>query len=321
MGFSLVIASLRTVAACLAPVGATIAAVTAVWAHPHVLVDAKAEIVFDDRQRISAVRNIWQFDPAFSAFAIQGLDKDGDGKLNDAELAPLAQENVESLARYDFFTYLVAGERKHVFLPPKEYRDEFDDGRLTLTFTLPLDEPVAVNGTVKVEIFDPEYFVAITLVADHPVRLDGAPSSCRATYRPPHELDASTMTALAAIPIDQHDLPPDLLDAASALSNLIQVSCPAPAVATAKSGPPMSRSAPADFMSTASGLPQAGNTATQTAANDDGDQSPPTYRARAASAAAKSPLSPVMFIGLLMVLVTCLAVCSVLLLRRLRSAR
>jgi len=206
---------------------------TGVRAHPHVLVDAKAEIVFDEQGRISAVRNIWQFDEAFSAFAIQGLDQDGDGNLGDAELASLAQENIESLAAYDFFTYLVSNGRKRAFMPPEEYRDTFHDGRLTLTFLLPLGEPVAVDHPVDIEIFDPEYFVAITLANERPVILDDAPASCEAQYRPPRALDADTMTALAAIPIDQHDLPPDLLEAASGLANLIRINCPGLAEASA----------------------------------------------------------------------------------------
>jgi ABC-type uncharacterized transport system substrate-binding protein len=55
-------------------------------AHPHVFVDAKAELVFSAPGTITAVRNIWQFDRAFSEYAIQGLDADDDGKLSDAEL-------------------------------------------------------------------------------------------------------------------------------------------------------------------------------------------------------------------------------------------
>jgi len=300
----------KTVAALLAVGAAAVAAANDVAAHPHVLVDAKAEIVFDDHQRIAAVRNVWQFDAAFSAFAVQGLDADGDGKFSAAELAPLAQENVEALAEYDYFTYLVAGERAHAFKPPTDYRDEFDGDRLTLTFTLPLEEPVAVDDTVKIEIFDPEYFVAITLVDGDGVSLDGAPPSCTAAYEPPHELDASTMMALAAIPIGEHDLPPDLLDAASALANRIEVSCAGgtsaePAV-TRPAGAATSRPAAADRTDVPA--PAA-------------VQSPTAGDARTASGVTKTPLGRAVSIGLLVALVAALAACTVLLVRRLRVPR
>jgi ABC-type uncharacterized transport system substrate-binding protein len=194
-------------------------------AHPHVFVDAHAEIVFDRAGEITAVRHIWQFDDAFSAFAIQGLDKNDDGKLSDDELAPLAKVNVDSLQVYDFFTILTMGKARQVFVPPKEYWLEFDGGKLTLFYTLPLKKPVAMNGTATIEVFDPEYFVAFTFAKTGAVKLDGAPASCSAIYHPPKELDAQTMATLAAIPYEQHDLPQSLADAAAGLANLITVKC------------------------------------------------------------------------------------------------
>lgn len=195
-------------------------------AHPHVFVDAKTEIVFDQSGRMTAVRNIWQFDEAFTQFAIQGLDTNGDGKLSDEELKPLADVNVKSLQEFKFFTYLTVGRDQAKFLPPKEYWLEFHGGRLTLFFTLPMEKPMVPGKHAMLEIFDPEYFVAFTFLKKDPIKLVGAPATCRATYKPPHELDMATMQTLAAIPADQHDLPPDLVQAASVLANHVTVSCP-----------------------------------------------------------------------------------------------
>ena len=43
-------------------------------AHPHVFVDVNAELIFDETGQIKAVGNVWRFDDAFSAFAVEGLD-------------------------------------------------------------------------------------------------------------------------------------------------------------------------------------------------------------------------------------------------------
>lgn len=238
----------NALAGLLVLVVATAASMTGAAAHPHVFVDARAEILFDGQGRISAVRNIWKFDEAFSAFATQGLDKNHDGKLEASELAPLAKINVTSLKRYDFFTYVIAGSAKHPFLPPKKYHLEYAQSRLTLFFTLPLAEPVAIDRLANIEVFDPEYFVAFTFLKD-PVSLDNAPAGCRASYEPPHMLSAKLMNALAAIPVAQHDLPPDLLNAAAALANVIHVDCPGSgpaAVAAAAPSPPAAAVSPGD---------------------------------------------------------------------------
>jgi ABC-type uncharacterized transport system substrate-binding protein len=197
----------------------------AALAHPHVFVDGRAQIIFDRQGRMTAVRNVWEFDRAFSAFASQGLDKNGDGKLSAEELAPLAKTNVDSLKHYGFFTVLTVG-RKHLKLKfPDQYFLHANAGRLTLFFELPLVTPTAPDAETTLEVYDPEYFVAFTFAKDKPITLFDAPKSCVATYHAPKPLDATIMAKLAAVPIDQHDLPPALRDAALGLANIFTMEC------------------------------------------------------------------------------------------------
>lgn len=204
-----------------AVIGSTLAA----SAHPHVFVDAREEIVFDPSGKMTAIRHVWQFDEAFTSFAVQGLDADGDGKLSDEELKPLAKVNVESLKEYRYFTNLKVGTKHIPVNPPTEYWLDFHSGRLTLFYTLPLRTPVAPGPETTLEVFDPEYFVAFNFVKGHQITLDGAPASCTTTVRAPHALDDATMAQIAAIPADQPDLPAELADAAASLATLISVRC------------------------------------------------------------------------------------------------
>lgn len=194
-------------------------------AHPHVLVEAKSEVVFDADGRMRSVRHVWQFDPAFSAYATQGLDENGDGQLSDAELRPLAKVNVESLHEFDFFTFLAIGGKALEFAEPQEYWLEFSGGLLTLFYELPLKKPAAVAPDTTLEVFDPEYFVAFNFVQDDPVTLVDAPPNCIAVYHPPGEIDAQTMAMLGALPQDQRELPPELAGAADDLADTAEITC------------------------------------------------------------------------------------------------
>jgi ABC-type uncharacterized transport system substrate-binding protein len=196
-------------------------------AHPHVFVDGKAEIVFDAGKHITAIRNIWQFDEAYSAFATVGLDKNGDGRLSRQELAPLAKVNIDSLKEYAYFTYLSVGKRQLAFKPPVDYVLTEAKGRLTLAFTLPLAQPATVASKMTLEVFDPEYFVAFTFPERGAVELADAPAQCSAVFHPPHVLDTKIMAQLATIPVEQRNLPAALQSAAVGLANLFTVECPA----------------------------------------------------------------------------------------------
>lgn len=206
-----------------------LAAAMSLWgqaalAHPHVLVTARAEIVFDETGAVSAIRHIWQFDEAFSAYAIQGLDANSDGVLTRDELQPLAQTNVESLEVYGFFTTLrLAGIRLQL-LPPEEYWLDIYGSQLTLFYTLPLAVPLVPPGQLVLEVSDPEYFVAFTFDDTQPALLVDAPETCVAVHDGPAILDAETEQRLAAVPADQ-DLPPDLVALIDDVGNAIRIRC------------------------------------------------------------------------------------------------
>ena len=153
-------------------------------AHPHEWVDVASEVLFDDRGRLAAIRHHWRFDEAFTAFALQGLDQDGDGLYSPEELQPLAQVNVESLAEYNFFTFVSVGDYNAGFAAPKEYGLDLENDRLTLHYTLPLLQPLLTKSQVLVQVYDPEYYIAFGLPSAEAVRLVDAPAGCRLDVYP-----------------------------------------------------------------------------------------------------------------------------------------
>ena len=160
-------------------------------AHPHVWVTIKSEVVYGADGAATGLRHAWTFDDMFSTFATQGLESKEKGKFTREELAPLAQVNVESLKEFDYFTLARANGKKADFNPPVDYWLEFNDGQLTLHFTLPFKAPVKAQ-TLDIEVYDGTWFVDFALAEKEPVSLVGAPQACKLAVARAGETAAAT---------------------------------------------------------------------------------------------------------------------------------
>src|SRR5688572_9415757 len=136
--------------------------VQAATAHPHILIDAKAVLLFDSLGRITGIRHEWVFDEAFSSWSIQGLDTNGDGITSSEEMQGLANEHLQGLAEYSFYTYAGEAERDLTFAEGRDATLAYENGRTTLRFTVVLDQPYSIADTLEIAVNDPDYYVAIT---------------------------------------------------------------------------------------------------------------------------------------------------------------
>jgi len=167
------------------------------WAHPHVWVTSRAEIVYGSDGKLVGIRHAWTFDKAYSAFVTQGLDKDNDGKLTPDELRDLAKENTESLVEFDYFTVVKANGTKQAFEAPRDYGMTFEDGQVTLSYVLPLKTPASAK-TLSLEVYDPTFFVAFAMAdGDDAVKLASAPNGCATTVTRPKPIDTAQQQKLS----------------------------------------------------------------------------------------------------------------------------
>jgi ABC-type uncharacterized transport system substrate-binding protein len=159
-------------------------------AHPHVWVAVRSEVVFRDG-KILGVRHAWEFDEMYSAFATQGLGKDGKPPTS-AELEPFAKSSTETLSEFDYFTFAKQNNAKVAFKPPQDVSMEADDKRnVTLRFFLPLETPVAANKPFSFQVYDPTYYVSFGLEKKEPVTLARAPAGCSLSLVEPAPLVAT----------------------------------------------------------------------------------------------------------------------------------
>jgi ABC-type uncharacterized transport system substrate-binding protein len=155
-------------------------------AHPHVWVSVTSTVLYENGA-ITGLQEAWTFDEFYTAQAIEGLDKNGDGKYDREELAELTQVNIDGLKEFGYFTYAKLGNADRKFKAPENYwLEHTDKGILTLHFTLPLEQPVRDAGAFSFSVHDPSYFIAFDLAQDHPVKLGaGAPAGCAAVVHEP----------------------------------------------------------------------------------------------------------------------------------------
>jgi len=194
-------------------------------AHPHILIDAKATMVFDDAGAVSGLRHAWTFDAAFSAWMIQGLDTNGDRETSPEELQGLADENMAGLAEYGFYTYAGIEDAQIALAPTGDHRMVYEDGRVTLSYSLEAAAPMPVTGRFELAVYDPEYYVAIAIADGSDVALENAPGECAAVLEPPKPMDPAVGERLYALGPEVLELPPDLAAAMRGTQGMISITC------------------------------------------------------------------------------------------------
>src|SRR5688572_4264965 len=111
-------------------------------AHPHVWIETRSTLRFDAVRRLSALAAEWVFDDVYTAFVLEDLQGAEDGGVPPQMLQPLADQNVRELADWGYFTVLKADGGRVELGPAQEPRMRYADGRLTLSFVLPLPEAI-----------------------------------------------------------------------------------------------------------------------------------------------------------------------------------
>ncbi len=152
-------------------------------AHPHVWVTYQTTVLYD-KGAIAGFEHVWTFDDMYTAMAIQGLDKNNDGTYDKAELAELAQVNMDGLKDFDYFTFPKLGTSDLKLAGPQEPWLEHTNGVLRLHFQLPLSQPVLAEAEgFNFSIHDPSYFIAFEPEKSDALKLSaGAPEGCKVAF-------------------------------------------------------------------------------------------------------------------------------------------
>ena len=135
---------------------------TAAFAHPHVFVDAKVQVLFDDKG-LSGVKNHWVYDEIYSAAMVASADSDGDGKLTAQESEKLKPSILGELAKSNYFNYIQWGSDFLKAGDIRNFRASVVNRRLALDFVVGFSVPVGSDYSMLVVVVaDPTNYVQVT---------------------------------------------------------------------------------------------------------------------------------------------------------------
>lgn len=172
-------------------------------AHPHLFVDAEVELVFQG-DRLSEVRLVWTYDEFFSLLLTEdlGIDDDLDGVLSRGEMRTLGNAVLDWPEGFAGDLYVTQAGQQVPLGARRDASVAFEDGQVIERHTRLVE---AAPGDVTVEVYDPGYYTAYTVVT--PVTVSGSDACAARVSRA--DLIAATERVdelLYAMPQDQAEM-------------------------------------------------------------------------------------------------------------------
>lgn len=150
------------------------------FAHPHVFVEARLEVVAGDDGTISELRNVWRFDEVFSSSVVMDFDKNTDLKLDPNELAEVGKTVRDSLVDYDYYMNLTIDGKNIKVQQPDIIHVDYKQGQLLMFFAVKPAETMPLKGRLTFGVYDPTLYTSIDFPTDNELVLVGdALKSCK----------------------------------------------------------------------------------------------------------------------------------------------
>jgi tRNA threonylcarbamoyladenosine biosynthesis protein TsaE len=130
-------------------------------AHPHVWIDAHAEIHFA-QEKLQRIVHRWVFDDMFTQSILLDFDQDRNGRIDREESEAIEVDAFSNLRHYGYFTHLVVGSRQIPVTSVERFRATLENDRLVYRFEIPVDLEVRNRWQrIQLGVWDDTYFVEV----------------------------------------------------------------------------------------------------------------------------------------------------------------
>ncbi|ARO25708.1 DUF1007 domain-containing protein [Rhizobium sp. S9] len=137
------------------------------FAHPHIFVEARLEVVAGADGSVEELRNVWRFDEVFSSSVVMDFDKNTDLKLEPNELAEVGKTVKQSLADYDYYMNLTINGKSITVQQPDIIHVDYKNGQLLMFFAVKPAEKMPLKGRLTFGVYDPTLYTSIDFPTDN----------------------------------------------------------------------------------------------------------------------------------------------------------
>lgn len=141
-------------------------------AHPHIFINAKADIVAGNGT-VAEIHNTWEFDEVFSSSVLLDFDKNGDSTLDQTELSAVGETVRKSMADYSYYTNLLLNGAVIPVSKPDVIHVSFSGGKITMDFAVKPAKPMPLKGKLIFGIYDETLYTAVDFAEDSDIKTSG----------------------------------------------------------------------------------------------------------------------------------------------------
>lgn len=141
-------------------------------AHPHVFINSKVTL-FAEAGSIQKIGNEWTFDEIFTSDMVDNFDLNHDGKFEDNEVDNLRAGFSDDINKLRLANYIMVGDKEIHTQKITDFSARINDGKITISFNIPLPKPIPVTNDFSIAVYDETYFMEYLLDDQKPVTLKG----------------------------------------------------------------------------------------------------------------------------------------------------
>ena len=146
------------------------------YAHPHVFIVQRIDIVFDD-QGLEGFKMRWGFDEMFSIMIAGDYDRNQNRCLEPKEVQTIKEKAFNYLSNYNYFTFIKIDGKPFEVKYIKNFVAVLENNKLIYEFFVPC-HVAAIRQFKKIiiAVYDPSYYTAIFFAENQPASLSFAES-------------------------------------------------------------------------------------------------------------------------------------------------